>query len=254
MTTLWPRVDAAVGETLLAEIRSSDLGQLTTRAATSHPAQRWASVGGSRADDEKLGAVRREMTAAAERHGYPDRGPDAERIAFDRELAVSLVDVMPMPVAEALDRAVWNFTTLVLAPDVTFWRFGTSNAERWICSDRTRHMFSRLWWQANQLTTRDGDVRVAALLQVFSESDLNQMLERTSIGGCRPLLMAFASALASLDESERSRGLIREAGLRLLRLTSVVDPYGLSEVQLAATVDRAVGDAVASLSAYPNAD
>lgn len=244
MTTLWPRLDRPVAELRFAELRGLRIDELAGRADVTHPAQRWASAGGGRATTEELRELRSAVVSVAENFGYPDALLDAFRIPFDRALAPVVRDAMAMAVAEALDRSVWNFTTLVLAPDLTAWRFGVANAERWVCSDRTRHMFSRLWWQASQLTTVTDGVRDASLLDRLSESDLNQLLERTSIGGCRPLVMALARAIVALDDSVRSRDVVREASLRILRVTSVVDPYGLDTGQLDVLVERAVADAL----------
>lgn len=245
MTLLWPRLELPVAQKELDGLRSLDLDALRRGAATIHPAQRFASTGGGRASSDDLAQVRDVIIAAAQRFGYPDEAPASQRVLFDRYLAPRLYEAMPMPVGEALTRAVWNFTTVVLAPDVTSWRFGRQNTERWLCSDRTRHMFSRLWWQAAQLTSEGSEGRETELLDGLTESDLNQMLERTAIGGYRPLVTALASAVLALGENDRSRGVVREASLRLLRLTAVVDPYGLSAEQLRDLVGRAVEEALA---------
>lgn len=244
MTLLWPRLELPVAQKELDALRLLDLDALRHVATTAHPAQRFASTGGGRASADALSEVRDVVVAAADLFDYPAEASPAKRVMFDRYLAPRLYEAMPMPVGEALTRAVWNFTSVVLAPDVTAWRFGHRNTERWLCSDRTRHMFSRLWWHAAQLTSEGSEGRDTELLDGLTESDLNQMLERTVIGGYRPLVIALASAVLALDENDRSRGVVREAALRLLRLTAVVDPYGLRAEQLSTLIAQAVDEAL----------
>lgn len=247
MSTLWPRLAASPAQMLLAELRALDPADLPRRAATSHRAQRFASTGGRRASTTDLDKVRSTIRATAEAHGYPDLAPDADRVQFDRCLAPALLDVMPMAAGEALNRSVWNFTSIVLAPDVTHWRMGYGNTERWVCSDRTRHMYARLWWQARQLTLDGPDGLDTSLLDQLSESELNQLLERTSIGGNKPLVTALARAIVALDPGRRRREVVRDTSLRLLRLTTVIDPYALHPHQLDQLVGQALNDTLAAL-------
>lgn len=245
---LWPRLDRQAAQAIFSLISEahSDVGGLARRATTTVPDLcSFASTGGTRASDQDLAELRATIVEAATAHGYPSRSEDA--IAFDRALAPRLHTAMPMAVGEALNRDVWSFTSLVLAPDVTMWRFGSSNRERWICSDRTRHMFGRLWWQSYLLGDADG----GSTLDALSESDLNQLLERTSLGGCRPLVRQLARRLTTLPEASGSprRTVVREASLRALRLMAVIDPHVLTEDALAALVDEVVADAIAAAEA-----
>jgi hypothetical protein len=246
MTLLWPRIEAHIALTTFEQLHGMAVPELTAQASMSHDAQTYASTGGTRADDSALAVVRRTIRGAAEQFGFP--GSRGDPVAFDRHLAPLLVEAMPMATGEALTRSVWNFTSMVLAPDITCWRFGFSNRERWLCSDRTRHMFSRLWWQAFLLTEATPEGRDARLLDGLTESDLNQLLERTSIGGCRPLVRAIARSLVELAPEERHRDVVRDVSLRLLRLTGVIEPFALSDEELDDLVAKVVRESMRALS------
>lgn len=246
MKRLWPRLEQPIAAALLDELSRRTPEEVFRSAAVSHPATTYASTGGIRVSEADLGHVRDVILETAAAHGFPDRSGDP--IAFDRAMAVRLIDLMPMADGEALLRPVWSFTSLVLAPDVTYWRFVRRhdrwNAERWVCTDRTRHMFARLWWQARQLTVETPEGRDSGLLDGLSESELNHLTERTSIGGYGPLVRAMARAVLALPSEQRQRDVVRESALVLLRRIGVVDPYSLSEDQLASLTASAVSQVV----------
>lgn len=207
----------------------------------------YASTGGIRASHVELEGVRHAIIETAGDHGFPGAG---DMIAFDRAMAIRLLDLMSMADGEALQRPVWSGTSLVLVPDVTYWRFVRDhdkwNAERWVCTDRTRHMIARLWWQARQLTTPTPDGRDSTLLDGLSESELNHLTERTSIGGCAPLVRAMANAVLGLPPEQRQREIVREGALLLLRRIGAVDPCSLTEAQLTAVALGALAAATAA--------
>lgn len=250
MRRLWPRLEQPVASALLDDLRSLPADEVARASATAHPAVTYASTGGVRVAEPELRTLREAIVDTAGAYGFPDRTD--EMIAFDRAMAVRLVELMPMADGEALVKPVWSFTSLVLAPDVTHWRFVSRqdrwNTERWVCTDRTRHMFSRLWWQARQLTVSTPDGRDSSLLDGLSESELNHLTERTSIGGCGPLVRAMARAVIGLSPELRQRDVVREGCLLLLRRVGVVDPYSLSEDQLAALAADAVEQAAVLVS------
>jgi hypothetical protein len=204
---------------------------ITTRdgvqAATEHPEQVYAPLGGRWAKTEEIQALVDQLTALAIRHGFPDKPTDLQRIGFDRDAAVVIREAMDLSWAEAGARDVWSFTAIVALPHLTWWRFGTRNAERWIASDLTRHTWGRLWWQAVVFET---DLE---LLRRLGESDLNQLLERRSIGGDPRLVCALGRAvLAAANTGVDRRALIRDATARLRRLLAFVDPRATTDDQL----------------------
>ncbi len=241
MSILWPRLPAATAEVLLERIRA-DRRRPEPTEGLSHSANLFAAVGGQRADGDLVASVRQRTLDTATAHGFPsDTTPQADLIRFDRALAPILLDTMGIVPAEAGNKHIWTNLALVIAPDITAWRFGFTNTERWIASDLTRHMFSRLWWQAFLLGTDDG------LLDQLSESDLNQLLERTTLGGMRPVVQALARAVVDGPEDVSRRDLIRESALRLRRRMVFIDHMALSEAHLAAEAKAIVEDSTAAL-------
>jgi hypothetical protein len=245
VTLLWPRLERAIALPLVEDWLAA--GVRPTVGPLRHRAQTYSTSGGARVTEQTLELLREGIVQIAAQYGFPD---DRSRLVeFDRAMAPRLLELMPMSTAEALTKSVWTHTALVVAPDVTHWRWVAGdekwNVERWVCSDRTRHMFARLWWQARQLSVPGPDGDGTSLLDQLSESELNHLTERTSIGGCGPLVRALAGAVVRLPDDQRKRNVVRNAALRLLRLTAVVDPYALDEAQLQALAARVVSEALA---------
>jgi len=243
MTMLWPRLPGVVAEKALRDYDGLSVPELSALARTAHPAQTFAAVGGARIDVPALESVRSLILRTAETHGFPDRRNAL--ISFDRELAPKLVEAMPMAVAEASNPMVWNFVSTVLAPDVTAWRFGFDNPERWVCADRWRHMFSRLWWQALLLGADGQDQRRSTVFGALTETDLNQITERPRLAGYRPVAQEIAAALvAAVDEHSAKvrRPIIRDITARLRRKMATIEPLVLDPQD----VRDMVGEAVAS--------
>ncbi|PZF59240.1 hypothetical protein DEI92_09625 [Curtobacterium sp. MCBD17_034] len=162
------------------------------------------------------------MRQLAERFGFPNRSEAAARIAFDRAAAPLIAAKLDLSWSEAAARDVWSFLALVALPDVTSWRFGTDNAERWVASDPSRHTWSRLWWQA---IVFEGDF---ALLAELTESDLNQLFERRRIGGNPRLARAIARAVVSRTAGGGGRrDIIRDVTARVRRRLAWADMYSL---------------------------
>ncbi len=146
MSELWPRLGAAASRIEFEAMRSMDPARLPSRL--SPPQQTFAATGGTRVNVSKIIELVSELEGLAIQRGYPNQASAQDRIAFDRAAAETLLDATNMTAFEASQPGVWNFVALVAMPKVTRWRFGSGNPERWIASDLTRHMFSRLWWQA----------------------------------------------------------------------------------------------------------
>lgn len=246
MSILWPRLPTSTGQVILDEL-SSRPTMPQAAGEMDHPANFYAAVGGQRADRERIRRVRHLIVEEANAAGFPAKAA-VDQIRFDRALAPRLLDAMGIVPAEAANRNVWTNLSLVIAPDITAWRFGFDNHERWIASDLTRHMFSRLWWQAYLLS--DGTAKGNELLTKLSESDLNQLLERTTLGGMRPVVRALARAVVDGPDDVNRRDLIREAALRLRRRMVFIDHMALSRPQLDAEVGGVVLQAAESLRSH----
>lgn len=221
MSELWPHLPAVVGAEMYIKLKSG--GTLAPR--TSHPDQTWAPVGG-RVPDHRVREFIDAVSSLSENHGYPESAAPEARVAFDRAAAAVLRNHMDLSWAEAGNRDLWSFISLVALPHLTMWRFGADNRERWVATDLTRHTWARLWWQA--VVFADHEQILAAL----TESDLNQLLERRSIGGDPRLARETARAVTELPGAVPRRKVIRDVTLRLMRYLAFVDARALTDQQI----------------------
>lgn len=237
MSTLYPRLPQAVAEELFASAS-------TLEARLEHPSQIFAPVGGHRASSADVGLLAESVRGLAQEFGYPDSISRATVIQFDRRIAELLVAEMDLSWSEAASRDVWSFTALIALPDVTRWRFGTSNPERWIGSDLTRHTWARAWWRGTVFAGRPD------LLDRLTESDLNQILERRAIGGDPRLAVTLADALVNAPEHHQisRRALIRDAAARLRRRLAFVDPRAMDDVSLSELCASQIEASISSLA------
>lgn len=238
MSMLLPRLPAAAAAGLL------DASGGAPAPAISNRAQLFAPVGGRRITEDQLQTLREQVLTLAREHNFPGVSSDSERIAFDRAAADLLCEALEITWAEAGSRDIWTWTACVLLPDVTFWRFGSRNRERWIASDLTRHTWSRLWWQAVVFG------KGSPLIRSLSESDLNQLLERRTIGGDPRLVKALASAVLDVSTAESivRRSLIRDATARLRRRLAFIDARALDETQIREFCHEIVNDSARVLT------
>lgn len=223
MTELWPRLPTAVASRIYLDAAKGDVPV----ASTDHPDQIWSPVG-ARATPKQILRLRDDLTALAAEFGFPQEAGPQRRIDFDRAAAPVMRKHLDLDWAEAGEREVWSFLALIALPDLTVWRFGLENDERWIASDLTRHAWARLWWQALVFEGAED------VLRELGESDLNQLLERRSIGGDPRLVRALGRAVVEAPAYLQRRVLIRDATQRLRRRLAFLEVRSLSNDQLLA--------------------
>lgn len=234
MTQLWPRLGPAAARTAYSGLRRRTVAELASTASTDRGRATYAATGGSRVSQREIGLLITELRRTAAEFGYPTPADDTARVAFDRAAAEELYRRMNVTSVEAANNGIWNFLALQAAPDLVRWRFPDStNVERWICTDRTRHMFARLWWQALTFAVPTDDGRTdLTLLRQLTESDLNQLTERRSIGGNPRLARSVARLLAAASSEVRRRDLLRRITPRLRRRLAFIDFSMLTDDQL----------------------
>lgn len=233
MTQLWPRLSRVQAETSYEEIATMSVEKLRGLARSSDSRATYAATGGSRVTSDEISDLADTLRDIADHHGYPYPADDSGRIMFDRAAAEVVADRMFVTTVEAANRGVWNFLALSAMPDLTRWRWpGSSNAQRWVASDLTRHMFARLWWQALTFGVADGARVDYRLLRKLTESDLNQLTERRSVAGNPRLAQALARAVVDGSVSGNRRDLLRSVAPRLRRRLAFIDYSCLSDEQL----------------------
>lgn len=224
MTELWPRLPLVAAEKIYADIR----GGAHPSPATSNAEQSWSPVGG-RVAEKSINLMRQGLVDLAGEYGFPDAAGRDAKVAFDRAAAQAVRGHMQLSWAEAGARDLWSFVALVVIPDLTLWRFGTENRERWVASDLTRHTWGRLWWQAVVFEGNE------TLLGSMSESDLNQLLERRrAIGGDPRVITALAQVILNAPAEVPRRFLIRDVAKRFRRRLAFIDLRSLDAEQVAA--------------------
>jgi site-specific DNA-cytosine methylase len=236
MTQLWPRLSAVPARMLYEERRNLDVRELAYLASTDHPRRTFAATGGIRADERQILGLVSELRSTASEFGYPEIPDTRGRIDFDRAAAEVLHRHMQINTVEGAHNEMWNFLALVAAPDLVRWRwFDSDNPERWISSDRTRHMFARLWWQALTFVEVGADGHPDfSLLRSLSERDLNQITERRSIGGVPRLARAVARMVLRDDGGHDPSGsaLLRRITPLLRRRVMFIDFASLTDEQI----------------------
>ena len=235
---LYPRLGHQAATALYEELHELDAAGRSERVATQHPAVIWPATGAERVRPYELQELRAAVTAVAASHGFPQsvlRRSDV--VTFDREVGRVLFEQADLELAEAAFPQVWSFLALVLLPDVTWWRAqGSSNVERFVCTDQTRHTWARLWQRGHLLTWGAEDVERAWKLLESSgigEAQLDQIQTRRVAYGQHP--DAFRSLLRLYgdvqDGSRFERG-VTGFFSRVLRLGAFLDFRGLSEEEL----------------------
>jgi hypothetical protein len=224
---IWPRLSRAVASSEWERIRDEKAaaGQSLIRDV------QWRAIG-NRADESDFGRLHEQVTELATTHGFPESAGADTYGRFDREAAFLVRDLVDVPFAEAAAGDVWSFIAFAVLPEVTEWRFGHRNKERWIGTDLTRHTWARLWWQGEAFRPEP------ELLTHLSESDLNQLFERRSIGGDGPLVRALARSFMMVTAERRA--IVRDTTKRIRRLLAFVQTSALESEEIGSLADEIV--------------
>lgn len=243
MTILYPRLPRAEAQRLFASVAKLS-------PSRTHHAQIFAPVGGQRATAELVGQLSDRVRELAGEFGFPNPLASTDRLPFDRRSAKLVVEYMDISWSEAAAHDLWSFLALVALPDVTRWRFGESNVERWIATDLTRHTWARVWWRGTVFASRPD------LLDRLTESDLNQILERRVVGGDSRLVTGLAQAVLEFEASRpgHRRALLRDAAGRLRRRLAFIDARALEDLKVLELCRELVAEAGQYLPREPEAE
>jgi hypothetical protein len=231
MSLLYPRITPAEAKTLLAHYTTLNPQEIKNHAGHS-PTAFYGTTGGTPVTPAHLDRLADTLRDCARRAGQSTLPGDHNKILFDRAAAKALHTTMDITLAEAGQGDMWTYLATCLVPDVTAWRFGTRTPERWIGTGLVRHTLARLWWQAHALAETLDGVTHYDLLDRLTESDLNQIFERRTIGGTPPLARALARELTApylttLPVSRRA--IVRDTTKRLRRLLPYTSFASLDE-------------------------
>ena len=240
---LYPRLSRRFAHDEFARQAALGPNELAVTADTTHALITWPATGASRVTPQELANLRAEIVAAAEQHAWPRQLSQVGQRELDLLLARILWERADLSPAEAGFGDVWSFIAMVLVPEVVWWRAaGSTNIERFVASDLTRHTLARLWWRAQLFTYGLDDPEEGWELwrsSSIGEADLDQIQTRRGGYGRSPKvfralvrLYPVFTELASTSGIERRR-LWRDQYLRwLLRIGAFTNFSGLPEAEL----------------------
>jgi len=227
----YPRLPDGAAAEMLKELTGLDHASLVGRSALEHGATSFYPTRTAEIGTEQLRDLQTAVREIAIDCGYPasgGKGSPALR-EFDQRCCVLLFEQMRIVVADAANDGVWSFLSLVVLPDVAFWRFPNQREredyERLL--GRPRNVFRRLWWRAHNVGPELG----GRLL----EDEAVGILERSSIGGNPMVARAIAGEhlrRIEMDLAVQRTELLRDAMKRFRRLAAVVSLGGLSAAEL----------------------
>jgi hypothetical protein len=240
---LYPRLARRFANDEFEKQGSMSVAEREQRANTTHPMQTWPATGAVRVTVAELSETREAVLGVARDHGWPEPLTREKQRGFDLAAAQVLWERASLTPAEAGFGDVWSFLALVLVPDVVWWRAsGSTNIERFVGTDLTRHTLARLWWRAHLLNWGTDDSPASWSLWAESsigEADLDQIQTRRGGYGRSPkmfrsLLRAYPTVIATATSAETDRReLWRQAFLRwLLRLGAFTNFSGLTEDEI----------------------
>lgn len=198
---------------------------------------RYASTGGSIVTPTRLNEIREDIVEIAGKYGFSKTADRNFLSQFDAALGEYLTLIPELSTGEGLRNDVWAFITIVLAPDVVFWRFGYT-PERY--KGGIRNAFQRLWHRGKVLDRGSADANRWGLLHNLTEDALVQITERPSIGADPVLARALAEAWVRASGSfgrGLMEGVMRLVSLRLRIRNEVRALTWLPEEELAAFLD-----------------
>ncbi|MEY9848360.1 site-specific DNA-cytosine methylase [Streptacidiphilus sp. BW17] len=258
MSYLYPRLLSGQAKALFEEYRGLSVSELTGRARTSHDSAVYVATGGDRVAERRLKELRGAVETLALEAGFPDRASRADNTEFDVRLARLLHDSMGLVPAEAASRDVWAFLSLVLLPDIAYWRYPSPPRDRVLGTDLTRHVFGRMWWRA-QLVYSPEDEDPYASLRILGEAAFDQIYaRRAALGGSPHMVKAILkvwneialTGLTGLNERETLRDFLK----RLLRLAPFVLFDGVEASALEDELRAVLSESVTALLARARGD
>jgi len=161
---------------------------------------------------------------------------------FDRKCATLLLRELAIVPGDAASADVWAFVSLVLVPEIPFWRFAGASDERYLGGPR--NTFQRLWWRA--WTLGPDLTQLPAGASPFGEDDFVQVMERPTVSGNERLARAFYEVVLGTDAEHlgmtRSE-LVRRLVIQIRARRSHMSMDALTETQLSELI-RSIRDSL----------
>lgn len=245
MITTYPRLPTAAAVQLLSVLTATNADELQYPTDFNNIHTYWYATGARRSEQD-LRKLADAVRACAVDSGFPRPlgARSARATSFDRQLSRVLLKEMELVPADAAVEDVWSFVSLILLPDIAFWRFPNTDSrvdyERLL--GRPRNVFRRLWWRAYTL----GPDASAALF----EDEAVAIMERPTLAGDRRLARAVIEnhlEMAQSDATIPRTELLRQVAKRVRRLSAVLTIPALGDTELLSLVHEVADASLKSL-------
>lgn len=228
---LYPRLSAGIGRAIAVKMATMDLREMEAEGRLLHPQAAPNATGGKPAPRAKIAAIQAVVRGVAVDFGYPRRMNIAKQAEFDRICGTLLLREMNIVPADAGQKDVWTFLSMVVLPEIAPWRFIDRSPERLLGG--VRNVFQRLWWRAWALGPDLTDTPEGCA--PFGEDEYVQIMERPSLAGNRRVALGIQTVIRESDPRNQDvqRGLLlREHVKRVRAVKSHISLDSLSDDQL----------------------
>lgn len=198
----YPRLDAWGANRRMEELVRATPTERREMAAPTHPRMFFHPTATRMLEARDLLDIRERSLTATD--GLPDSFEG--RRQFDARIGAVFAGLVDLAPAEGGRDETWHFLSLVLLPDLVFWRWpaepgGRPRRDRWLGGHR--NALRRLWWR-HRLLGPD-------LVAFLSEDELVGITERPgSVGSCPHVARAYGNVLRSAVDKLLVPGPMRE--------------------------------------------
>jgi hypothetical protein len=249
---VWPRLPRGAALEIAEKVRAAaaeDRGSLEAMSGLSHPRAAPLATG-SRVAVSRVASVREVLLEVAAGHGYPAPLGRSGVADVDRSWSLELHREMRIVPADAAAEGVWSFVALIVAPDLSIWRFPEGADDRLV--GRPRNVFRRLWWRCEVL---GHDLVGSARGAPLGEDELVQIFERPSLSANPAVARQIAAQVTELPASGAARSeIMRDVTKRILRTMPVRNLDVLAEAELASLVKDQIESSVRLLGGIRRGD
>ncbi|WP_296204202.1 hypothetical protein [uncultured Corynebacterium sp.] len=199
----YPRLTDAVAITIITEMNNIEsINDIQSLVTFDHEMAFHDAVATGFVTRQELQELRSKVLAVAQAQGFPGQASKNARRTFDQQVSEVLDESIDLLPAEAANREIWNFLTLVVMPDIAAWRYPNDakklTFERWLGTDR--NVFRKLWWREVTLGSK--------LNRQLGEDEAVALMERPGLSGnplvARAIAQSFLDVAKEFDDQPRS--------------------------------------------------
>jgi len=209
----FPRIDDLRAIEIIKELNNKSVSEASDMASTNHPAVYYYATAAVTVSEEQLNEFRKQVMEVAFDLGFPANLNKNRARDLDQRVSAILFQNLDLVPAEAANKEVWNFLTLVVLPDIAKWRYPNETKkpdyDRWLGGDR--NVVRKLWWREAVLGHE--------LNSQIGEDEAVGIMERPMLSGQAPIARAMVKALliAEKEFPKTARSELLRAGAVNLR-------------------------------------